>query len=336
MKKEEEILSEIRNRKVKPVYLFAGDEPYYIDRYVAFFENHFLSEEEKAFNQVILYGHETEMQQVVIECRKYPFIGTHNLVIVKESQKIKDWQPLERYLENLQPSSVLILAYKEGVPDKRKKVFKLIEKTGCYVEFRKLYENQIPEWIMSYVTSKGKKIEKNAAFWLSEMMGNDLHKIVNSIEQLILIEPHVPVITEEKVTEHVGINKDFNVFELTHAVGSKDIRRIMLITNYLSAHTKEVPFIMINGIIFRYFQQLLIFLHGKHEKKDNKQIAQEMGIHPFHLRSYETAARYYTPLKIIHIIEILLQYDAYSKGVGVATPDEGSLLKEMIFKILSV
>lgn len=333
---EKELLQAIKNRNLKPVYLFYGDEPFFIDQYTGLFEKNFLTEEEKSFNYTVLYGYETDMYQVTGECRRYPLIGSHSLVIVKEAQKIKDWTALEKYLENPLDSTVLVLAYKEGAPDRRKTFFKAIEKKGLAIEFKKLYDNQLPDWIKKYVSGKGYRIDDKTSVWLAEMIGNDLRKLTNTLEQIFLLSGPDQPLTIDFLSLHIGISKDFNVFELIDAIGSRNIAKATLIVNYLGQHSKENPFIMINSMIFRFFQQLLIYHQGLKLKWDNKIMSQKTGLHFYHLKKMPMVTKNFKLEQAMAAIEICAQMDAKSKGINAPAIDDASLLKELIFKILSL
>src|SRR5690606_28309490 len=200
-----------------------GEEPYYIDRLTDYIEDNILTEEEKGFNQTVLYGKDVSIEDVMSGARRYPMMAERQVVIVKEAQELsRTIDKLETYARNPQPTTVLVFAYKYKTLDKRKKITKTLEKAGLVFESKKLYENQVGEWIKRVLSGKGFTIEPKAAAMLVEFLGNDLSKINNELEKLIIILPKGTAISPKHVEENIGISKDYNVFELRKAIGERD------------------------------------------------------------------------------------------------------------------
>jgi len=217
----EDILKDLKNRKYKPVYLLHGEEPYYIDQIGSYVEHKLLSEAEKGFNQTVLYGKDTDVMTVLNAAKRYPMMADYQVVLVKEAQEMK-WgkddddkksiNPLLNYLENPLPSTILVFCYKYGKFDKRKKTYKAIEKHGLVYESAPLYDSKIPGWIENFISDKGYKASQQATLMLSEYLGNDLSKIANELEKLMLNVAPGQEITLDLIHNNIGISKEYNVF----------------------------------------------------------------------------------------------------------------------------
>ena len=334
----EDILKDLKNRKFKPLYLLHGEEPYYIDLVGNYVEHQLLSDADKGFNQTVLYGKDTEIMTVLGAAKRYPMMADYQVVLVKEAQDMK-WgkddddkksiNPLLNYLENPLPSTILVFCYKYGKFDKRKKTYKAIEKNGLIFESTSLYDNKIPGWIESFTTDKGYRISQQATYMLSEYLGNDLSKIANELEKLMLNVSAGQEITLELVQNNIGISKEYNVFELQTALGKKDVFKVNQIVNYFEANPKANPIVLVLGNLNNFFSKVLAF----HYIKDRSNIARELGVSPYFVKDYEQAARSYDYGKTMRIISYLREYDLKSKGVD-SNAEDGALLKELMFKIL--
>jgi len=334
----EDILKDLKNRKFKPLYLLHGEEPYYIDLVGNYVEHQLLPDAEKGFNQTVLYGKDTEIMTMLGAAKRYPMMADYQVVLVKEAQDMK-WgkddddkksiNPLLNYLENPLPSTILVFCYKYGKFDKRKKTYKAIEKNGLIFESTSLYDNKIPGWIESFVSDKGYKISQQATYMLSEYLGNDLSKIANELEKLMLNVSAGQEITLELVQNNIGISKEYNVFELQTALGKKDVFKVNQIVNYFEANPKANPIVLVLGNLNNFFSKVLAF----HYIKDRSNIARELGVSPYFVKDYEQAARSYDYGKTMRIISYLREYDLKSKGVD-SNAEDGALLKELMFKIL--
>lgn len=330
---EKEILSDIKNNRLKPVYLITGEEGYYIDMVSDYFENMVVDEASRDFDQTVVYGMDVDMSTVISYARQFPILSPTKLVMVKEAQDIKvdRWDSLIAYLDNPQPSTVLVFVYRHKSFDKRTKVYKAINTKGVVYEKKKLYENEIPRWINQHVQENGFSITENAANLISDSIGNDLDKISNELRKLYLALEKGTVITDDAVEHHIGISKTYNVFELQKAIGRRDALRCNRIVNHFAANPKEMPIQMLIPTLYSYFIKVMIY----HQTTDKSQAASAMGISPYFLSDYETAASNYSLGKLATCIGYLHNTDLRSKGVNNtgATP-EGELLKELIFKII--
>jgi DNA polymerase-3 subunit delta len=330
----QDIIKDIKARKLKPIYLLHGEEGYYIDLISDFLEEHVLSEAEKGFNQTILYGKDTEMMTVLNASKRYPMMSDYQLVMVKEAQDLKfdkAEDQFQAYCENPLRSTVLVLCHKYKKFDKRKKAYKLIEKAGLIFESGTIYDNKLPAWIEDFVKAKGHHINPKASALLAEYLGNDLSKVANELEKLMLNVPQAQEINTKEVQDNIGISKEYNVFELQNALTRRDVYKANQIVNYFEANPKANPIVLVMGNLAGYFTKILKY----HYVTDKSQAARELGVNPYFLKDYELAARNYNLGKTFEVISLLREYDLKSKGVDATGHTEhGELMKELVFKIM--
>lgn len=327
------IKEDIRNRRFKPVYLLMGEEPYYIDELTEMFINSVMPEEERAFNQTILYGKDTDAGQLINLARSFPMMSEHQLIVLKEAQNLDKIEQLELYVKNPLPSTILVLNYKNGTLDKRKKLYAEISKNGQIFQSDKIPEYKIPAFINEYLREKGLKIDQKSAQMLTDYLGNDLSKITNEIDKLRIFMPQGQTqITAELIEQNIGISKDFNNFELLKALVDKNIYKVNQIADYFEKNPKNNPMIMTMSVLFNFFSNLMICYWAK--DKSDKGLATELGLRSsYQGRDYAQAIRNYNAFKCMEIISLLRTYDAKSKGVDNVSVPDGELLKELLFKI---
>ena len=335
-----EILKDLKNRKFKPLYLLHGEEPYFIDLVSNYIEHHLLPEHERGFNQTVVYGKDTDIMTVLNAAKRYPMMADYQVVLVKEAQDMK-WgkdddnkksiDPVLSYLENPLPSTILVFCYKYGKFDKRKKTYKAIEKNGLIFESATLYDNKVPAWVEGYVSEKGYKMNQQGSAMIAEYLGNDLAKIANELEKLMLNVSAGQEITLKHIQDNIGISKEYNVFELQTALTKKDAYKVNQIINYFEANPKSNPIVLVLGNLNNFFSKVLVYHYVKDKTPQN--LAREMGVNPYFIKDYEQAARNYPLGKIFQVISYLREYDLKSKGVESNAP-HGELMKELVFKIL--
>ncbi|MBN8701835.1 MAG: DNA polymerase III subunit delta [Bacteroidetes bacterium] len=345
MQEFEQIVSELKKQKFAPVYFLMGEEPYFIDAIADLIENKILDESEKEFNQTVVYGKDTDVLSVISAAKRFPMMSERQVVIVKEAQNLKDLvgrekadddgkskHPFVVYLDNPQPSTILVFCYKYKTIDKRTSLAKAIAKKAVLFESKKLYDNKIPDWIEAYLRSKGYSIEPRAAAMLTEYLGNDLSKVANELDKLMINLPAKSEVTIEHIQANVGISKDYNTFELQAALGRKDVLKANKIVNYFAANEKDNPMVVTISTLYGYFSKLIIY-HSLPDKS-KMAVASGLGVNPFFVQDYERAARMYSLPKLRAIVNYLREYDLKSKGVDAGNIPQGELLKEMVFKIL--
>lgn len=328
----ETILSDLKKKIYYPVYLLIGEEPYFIDAISDYIEEHVLTDSEKEFNQTVLYGMDVDFPSVISYARRFPMMANYQVVIIKEAQDAGDLDELTPYLQQPLASTILVICYKYGKIDKRKSYARLISGTGILFESSRLYDNKIPGWIESYVKDLNYGISAKACFMLTEFLGSDLSRIVNEVHKLILNTPQGAEIDADVVERNIGISKDFNVFELQKALGSRQVVKANQIIRHFGANPRENPMIKVVPILASFFTKVLLYQHLQDKSRNNA--ASVLGINPFFLQDYQETARNYQPAKVKAVIGILREYDLKSKGVDNVTASDGELMKELVFRIL--
>ena len=329
----EQILTDLRKKVYSQVYFLMGEEPYYIDVLSDFIQNNILSDTEKEFDQTILYGKDVDINTVINAAKRYPMMGTHQVLIVKEAQLIKDWDNLVHYLSKPLKSTILVFCYKYGTPDKRKKWVLELNKVATVYESSKLRDYEVGSWISKYCKSKNVAIDEKAAAMLSDFLGTDLSKLVHELEKLVLTKPAgMQNITPELVEKNIGISKDFNVFELQAALINRDVLKANRIIHYFSENKKANPMVLVLAQLFKFFSELMLY----HYLPDKSQgaVASELKINPYFVKDYQKASQVFGAWKTMNIISFIRDTDSRYKGIDNPSTDEGDLLKELIFKIL--
>ncbi|CAM1333677.1 DNA polymerase III subunit delta [Tenacibaculum aestuariivivum] len=326
------IISDIKEGNLKPIYFLMGEEPYYIDKISDYIENNVLDESEKGFNQVVMYGRDVTIDEVIASAKRYPMMADKQVIIVKEAQDLsRTIDKIEAYAANPQLSTVLVFNYKYKKLDKRKKSYKTIAKNGLIYESKKLYDNQVADWIRRVLGRKKYNIEPKASQMLVEFLGTDLSKISNELDKLTSVLSKNTIITDKHIEQNIGISKDFNNFELRKSVGQKDIVKANRIIKYFAQNPKNNPLVMTISLLNSFFTQLLMY-HGLKDKSKGS-VAKNLGVNPYFVDDYSTAAKNYPMRKVSQIIGLLREADIKSKGVG-ANQSSADILKELLFKIL--
>ncbi len=329
-----QIVTSIKNGQVKPIYFLMGEEPFYIDKIANYIEDNLMLEEEKGFNQMVMYGRDTTVEDIVSNAKRYPMMAERQVIIVKEAQDLsRTIEKLESYVDNPQPTTTLVICYKYKKIDKRKKLYKSVSKNGVIFDSKRLYENQVSDWINSSLKSGGYAISPKASQMLVEFLGTDLSKIDNELQKLQLVAPKGTNITPELIEENIGISKDFNNFELNKAIGARDTVKAHRIINYFSQNTKDHPMVVTVSLLFTYFSKTLQY-HGI-EDKSKANVAKVLKVNPFFVKDYVAAARNYPMRKVSQIITYLRETDVKGKGVGAYNVPSGDLLKELVVKIMN-
>ena len=330
--KFEDILKDIRNKILFPVYFLMGEESFYIDVLSDYLEDNVLSEEEKEFNLSILYGKETDVQTIISTAKRFPMMASHHMVIVREAQNLRDIEDLGPYVQNPLQSTILVVCYKYKSLDRRRKLIKDLEKNGVVFEGKKLYENQVPAWISDYVKRKGYRIGPGAVQMLADHLGADLGKIVNELGKVFINLGKGDEISTQLIEEHIGISKDFNNFEFQKALSEKDGPKAFRIVRYFADNPRANPLVLTLGVLYQFFAKLLIY-HGLRDKSRNN-VASALSVNPFFVADYQSAARLHSPEKIIRSFAYLRECDVRSKGVDNVSTGDGELLRELTYKIL--
>ena len=328
------LVSDIKNRNLKPIYFLMGEEPYYIDRISDYIQETVLTEEEKGFNQMVLYGRDVSIDDIIANAKRFPMMAEYQVVIVKEAQELsRTIESLVAYASQPQPSTILVINYKYKTLDKRKSLYKTLNKNAVVFESKKLYDNQVPKWISRVLAGQNYSITPKASQMLTEFLGTDLSKISNELNKLKIVLPEGTQITPELIEENIGISKDYNNFELHKAIGARDVLKAHRIVKYFGDNPKDNPMVVTVGFLHTYFSKLL-HLHGLKDKSP-RSVAAALKISPYFTEEYIMAARNYPMKKVSSIIGMLREFDVKSKGVGANAIPQKDLLKEMIVKVMA-
>ena len=328
----EQIITDIHNKKYAPVYFLMGEEPYFIDVISDTIEEEVLDETKKAFNQIVVYGRDVDIDTVATHAKSFSMMGGYMVVIVKEAQDLKNIEDFEKYLDVIPPTTILVFDYKYKKLDKRRALAKKIDKMGVLFESKKLYESNIPGWIQSYLGEKGYTITPKATQMLTDFLGTDLHKVRNELDKLIIALPRSKKIDDADVERNIGISKDYNVFELQNAIGRRDIMRANQIVNYFGDNGKDNPLLVTAISLYGYFTKILK-VHYATDPSQNA-LATALGVNPFFVRDYQMAARNFSIADCVKCISVLREFDLKSKGYNSGETSEKDLYREMIFKLL--
>lgn len=329
----EQVMSDLRRKVYKPIYFLMGEEAYYIDQISDYIQTMVLDESQREFDLTVVYGKDTELVSIINAAKRYPMMSPYQVVIVKEAQSIKDWEPIQYYIDKPLQTTILVFAYKYGSPDKRKKWVQDISKIGVVYESVKLRDYEMGPWINNYARSKNVSVDVKAIQMLTDFLGTDLSKMANELDKLLLTKPaDKNAITPEQVEKNIGISKDFNVFELQDALVEKNVLKANRIVRYFADNKKNNPLVMVLPQLFTLFSNLMIF----HYLNDKSQmtVATELKINPYFVKKYELAAKNYGAWKTMNVISWIRETDARSKGVESNAVEDGELMKELVFKIL--
>lgn len=330
--KFEEILKDLKNKIFHPVYLFTGEEAFFIDKLTDFIDENILNEMEREFNQTVVYGLDSNVFDIISTARRFPMMANHQVLIVREAQLLKESENLATYLQNPLKSTILVLAYKHKTIDKRTKLYKLAKDKGVVFVSPRLWPNQVPNWIEARIKSMGFTIEYRESFLLAEYLGSDLAKIDNELKKMSLNISPGSRITDVLIEENVGISKDYNVFELLDSIVKRDVLKANKIVNYFSANPKENSIFMVLPVLHNFFFRTMVLSQIKN--LEPREIASKLSIKPTQLGQYKQAIGQYRVMKLASLIEEIKIYDLKAKGLGNVNASHGDLLRELVYKIL--
>lgn len=329
----EAIMTDLKNKIYKPVYFLHGEEEYFIDIISDYIAANVLEEADREFNQTILYGKDVNAGIIIDTARRYPMMANYQVVIVKEAQSLTDLDALTSYFARPVETTILVFCYKHKAFDARKNPVLALKKTGVVFRSDRLYDNKIPAWIDIFLKSEGYSITPEASRLLVGSLGSDLLKIRMELGKLTLNLKQGEKIDTDLIEKHIGISKEFNIFELQKAMGDNDIYKTNLIVRHFAANPKSNPFVLTITLLYQFFAKILIFHALKDKSKDNM-VASELSVNPFFVRDYRTAARRFPAARAANAISLLREYDMKFKGINNASTSEGELLREMIFRIM--
>lgn len=338
MKELNSILKNIKNKELQPIYFFHGEEPFFIDAAVKSFENDLLSEDEKAFGQTVVYGKDTNIPEIISLAQQFPMFGDTNLIVIKEAQDLKFGEAerdiLESYVANPVPTTVLVLAHKHKKFAATTKVAQALKKKGMLFYSEPVKDQNLPRWISEECAALGIKTSPNIPQLLAEYLGNNLSRISNELNKMKIILKEGEILDGSLVETHIGISKEFNVFELTKALSTKDHQRSMKIAYYMGKSEKSNPFVLTVGNLYTFFSNLTI-AHAI-SARDPRSIQNLVGANYYQSLDIATALKFYSLKHSTRIISILREMDLKGKGLGATGMDDADLITELVYKILNV
>ncbi|HLF46718.1 MAG TPA: DNA polymerase III subunit delta [Chitinophagaceae bacterium] len=329
----QKIIAEWEKNIFKPLYWLEGEEEYFIDKVIDYAEHKILNESEASFNLSVFYGKDAAWADILNACRRYPMFSEKQVVILKEAQQMKEVDKLEPYIEKPLHSTILIVSYKDKKIDGRTKFARLIREKGVLLSTKKLYEDKLPQWTEDMVNAKGMEIKRKALMLLVDHIGNDLNRLENEVDKILVNLGKRKTITEEDIEQFIGISKEFNVFEFQNAIAVKDLSRCMRIIQYFEANPKAAPIQLILPSFYSFFSKLYM-IHGL-QSHEEKSVAAVIGVHPFFVKDYLLASKQYSFPQIEKAILELHRYNLRSLGIKDGGTEDASLLKEMVYKIIS-
>ncbi len=334
----QQLMSDLQKQVYASVYFLQGEESYYIDWLTSYIKNNVLSATERCFNLTMLYGKETSMQQVIMQAHHFPITGKKQVIIIKEAQELFDLQKavgqkiLLNYIASPSLHTMLVFAYKYKKLDMRKAFSKALVKGAVVVNSQTPYENQLPSWISTHLGAMGYSVSAKAALMLSMMVGNNLQLLANELQKIIINIPQGSEVKAQHITQHIGISKDFNIFELEQALGCRDVYKVCQIVEYFSQNPKKHPLLLVINFLTSFFTKLLQ-LHDK-PHTDTKSTASRLQVHPYFVKNYIKATQYYSLSQVIKNIHYLHQADLQAKGIGYPALPERAILKELVTKLI--
>nr|WP_315001410.1 DNA polymerase III subunit delta [uncultured Capnocytophaga sp.] len=329
------IVGNIKKGIIAPIYFLMGEEPYFIDIVSDYIEEHVLQEDQKGFDQIVLYGQDVTVPTIIDYARRFPMMSDRQVIIVKEAQNLRATiDQLVPYVENPTPTTVLVFCYKYEKLDARKKLLKTLQKNkDCVLlESKKLYEPQVAAWLPDVLKKKHLSIQPKAIQMLVDFLGTDLSRIQNEVNKLALIVPENTEVTPEIIEKNIGISKEFNNFELKSAIAANDAYKVARILKHFADNPKDNPLGGTITVLYNYFQKLLLF-HGLTDQSE-KNVAAVLKESPYFIKEFYSGAQHYPMKRVSAIIATLRQIDLKSKGVGATNNlTEADLRKELIIML---
>ena len=326
------LINEINNGKLSPIYLIHGDESFYSDKIIQYIIDSAITEDAIDFDLKKVYAKksdENQEKEIIDFIKRYPLVGEYNLMIVKESKNLSsDFSLIQSYIENLNQKSILVLSFSNTL-DKRKKIYKSFLKNGVVFESKKIYENQVYQWIERESKEKNLNLHPNSIKIIADFVGNDLSQIDNELEKLKLNSNESDIIKPEEVENIIGFSKEYNFFELTKELGKNNYSKSLNLVSFMAKNNKKYPLPLMIGSIYSFFNKLFIY-HSIENKKDASKV---LGINPYFIEEYRKASLIYPMKKISKIFSYLLEADKRSKGINYDATDVEGILNDLVYKI---
>lgn len=331
------LVEDARNGVFKNVYLLMGEETFYVDMVCDAIIENCIDESERDFNQIVCYGADVTVDSVVTAARRFPMFAERQLVVLKEAQALKDYEELAVYCQNPLESTVLVICLMGAKADKRKALYKSVQKVGVVVESAALREDNMPGWIGMYFATRGLSISPDAAALFAEFCGQSLGKIAVETDKMLKNLPEgTTAVNISDIEQNVGVSRQYSIFELTKALSLGDAPKALRIAAGIGNAPK---FAMAAAIapLYLHFNRLLRYnaFLMKDPRASEGERAALLGVNPYFVREYDTARRRYNLNRCMKVIALLKEYDFKGKGGFAGEAAQGELLVELITKILN-
>ena len=332
------VMTELKQQQYAPVYLLKGDEPYFIDRIADYIADNVLDEMEKDFNQQVVYGADYTAIQIADMARALPMMAQYRVVVVREAQNIKNWEALAAYLEKPVSSTILVLCCKDTATNKSdkkagfSKMQKLAADKGVCFDSLKMRERSVPPFIEQYLSQQQTTIQHEAMQLIVDHIGTDLTRITSELDKVVSTLPaNNKHITLQHVADSIGVNREYNIFELKKAIVQRDVLQANKIWKYFENNDPAKHFITIIPTLFSYFETLFI----AHYAPDKRNLQEHLGLKAaWQVYEYNDGLRNYNAMKTLQIINKLHETAARGNGVDNRSATYGDLMRELLFFIL--
>jgi DNA polymerase-3 subunit delta len=334
VKKAEEIIRSIKKRDFSPVYFLSGEEPFFTDYIADLIDDTLLDEGQKDFDSQVFYGKDSNVLDIISSAKQYPILAENRMVIVREAQLLKGIEKFKDYFQKIAPKTVLVICYRQKKIDKRSALYKSFPKEIAFLEAKPLYENEAFKWVENFVTDSKRKIAPGSIRLLLEKTGTNLSLIYNELVKLFITIPEGEALTEDIIAEKIGVLKEFTIFELQKAISTRNALRCQMIVKHFAQNPKKHPLVVTLSSLYNYITKLII-IHGMNTQNE-REIAKAIGVHPFFVGEYLTAAKYLDLRKSVQILSFLREADVRSKGYDNVSLSDEQLLKELVFKMIHI
>lgn len=330
------IMRDLKSGKYAPVYILMGDESYYIDRITDYIAENVLDPDDRDFNQAVVFGADTTAAQVVDMAKGYPVMpAAHRVVIVKEAQGLKSLDALERYFEKPLASTLLVIAYKNGTIDRRKKVVGKAEAVGVVFESKKKRDYELPTFIETYLKKNHVAIDPKSAAMIAEHIGADLSRLISELDKVMISLPDDNRrVTPDIVEREIGVSKEFNIFELRTAIIERNVFKANQIVKYFDKNPKAGSLFSCLPLLYTFFQNLMVAFYAPDKNNDNNLAAFLELKSVWALKDYRVGMRNFSAMKTLQILAKIRETDAKSKGLDSLNTSTDDLMRELVFFIL--
>jgi DNA polymerase-3 subunit delta len=337
MNEYNKIIAKINNDEFFPIYILVGDENYFADNIIKLLTSKVVNNDSKDFDYFKFYGNEISEDQVIDAAKRFPLVGEYNFVVLKNAKSIldnsdsKNFDKLTSYIESPNLKTILVLSFINQSLDKRKRIYSLSKKNGLAFESKKIYDNQIFNWINEVALNKGIKLHPKSIQIIIDFVGNNLSQIENELDKLKINSEKDDVIRPDEVESIIGFSKEYNFFELTKHIGKKNFSKTIEIIEYMSTNSNKYPLTLLISSVFYFFNKLFLY----HSVENKREASKIMGVNPYFIEEYKLASPNYSMKDISKIFNYLLEADKRAKGIDFDSTNYHAISSELIYKIFN-